>query len=165
MVHEAHTSEVTHPNVSVEDVAPRRLAVAAATISSHGEISSTIRRLLDAVWPVLRSQGEHLTTGHNVVIYRPSANTGLSLEAGVEISGDFTPTDVVYESATPAGRVARVAHIGPYSQMQTAYAALDEWARAHGEPRAQLSWELYGDWTEDPNALRTDIFYKLSSQD
>ena len=46
--------------------------------------------------------------------------------------------------------------------MQAAYAALDEWVRSHGEPSARVSWEVYGDWQQDPNKLRTDIYYQLT---
>ena len=55
-----------------------------------------------------------------------------------------------------------MAHVGPYDQMQAAYAALDEWVRSHGEPSARVSWEVYGDWQQDPNKLRTDIYYQLT---
>jgi effector-binding domain-containing protein len=63
---------------------------------------------------------------------------------------------------TPAGRVATVAHWGAYDQMQPAYAALDEWCKTNGEPRWQLRWEVYGDWSDNPQEVRTDIFYALS---
>lgn len=147
------------PTVSIEQVPARRLAVASATIPRR-ELASTIRRLLDHVWPALRSQ--HVTTGHNIVVYHPPVNGLMQIEAGVEIFGEFAATGVVYESATPSGRVATVTHLGPYDQMQPAYAALDEWVRSHDQPDSQVSWEIYGDWTDDPSQLRTDIYYLLS---
>src|SRR5262249_41504092 len=136
----------------------RRLAAASA-ISSRAELGATIRRLLDQVWPVLRSQ--RVPTGHNVVIYHPSTDRMLHVEAGVEVFSNFVPTETVRECETPAGRVATVVHWGAYDQMHAAYAALDEWCRAHDEPRWHLSWEVYGDWSDNPDEVRTDIFYLL----
>ena len=112
---------------------------------------------------MLRSQ--HVPTGHNVVIYYPSTDHALHIEAGVEVFGDFAPTEGVYESRTPAGRVATVAHWGAYDQMQAAYAALDKWCEAHSEPRRRVSWEVYGDWSDNPTQLRTDIYYTLTDNE
>lgn len=103
-----------------------------------------------------------MPTDHNVVVYMPSTDGQLHIEAGVEILGHFTPTEDVFESFTPSGRVATVAYFGPYDQMRSAYAALDAWVRDHGEPTSHVSWEVYGDWSPDPTQLRTDIYYKLA---
>jgi hypothetical protein len=97
-----------------------------------------------------------------VVVYYPSADGLLHIEAGVEIHTDFRPTEDVHAARTPAGRVATVTHWGAYDQMQPAHSALDAWCAAHGEPRGQVRREVYGDWSADPNQLRTDIYYKPS---
>jgi len=52
-------------------------------------------------------------------------------------------------------------HWGAYSEMAPAYAALEQWCRAHGRRQAGLSWEVYGDWSDDPAQLRTDSYFLL----
>jgi hypothetical protein len=55
-----------------------------------------------------------------------------------------------------------VAHFGEYSAMGGAYAALDQWCSANGRRQAEVSWEVYGDWDDDPARRRTDIYKLLS---
>jgi len=67
----------------------------------------------------------------------------------------------VRHSETPAGAVVTTAHWGEYSEMAAAYAALERWCTANGRQRAGLSWEVYGDWADDPQQRRTDIYVLL----
>ena len=57
--------------------------------------------------------------------------------------------------------VATVTHWGEYSQMAPAYAAIEQWWTAHGCRPAGVSWEVYGDWADDPGQRRTDIYFLL----
>jgi hypothetical protein len=43
-----------------------------------------------------------------------------------------------------------------------AYEALDQWCAANGRRQAGVSWEVYGDWDDDPAKRRTDIYKLLS---
>jgi len=142
--------------IRVEDALPRRLAVARGG-ASRAELSRTILKLLDKVWPVLR--GQHVKTGHNVVVYFG----GLAhIEAGVEVFGDFVDAGDVRHSQTPAGSVVTTAHWGEYSEMAGAYAALAGWCEANERHQTGTSWEVYGDWTDDPQQRRTDIYLLLT---
>ena len=116
-------------------------------------------RLLDQVWPVLRGQGAK--TGHNVVVYQGASGGRLRLDAGVEVPDGFEPTDVVRPVSTPAGEVVTVTHWGDYSAMRPAYAALEDWCRVNQRRTTGTSWEVYGDWSNDPSQVRTDIFFQL----
>ena len=120
--------------IRVEDALPRQLAVARGG-ASRAELSRTILKLLDKVWPVLR--GQRVKTGHNVVVYFG----GLAhIEAGVEVFGEFVDAGDVRHSQTPAGPVVTTAHWGEYSEMAGAYAALAGWCEAN---------ELGGLWRLD----------------
>ena len=116
-------------------------------------------RLLDLVWPVLREQG--VSTGHNVVVYYGGAAGRLTIEAGVEAPTDFTDRGEVRHASTPAGDVAVATHYGEYADLASAYAALDRWCEDTGRRPAGVSWEVYGDWEEDPAKRRTDVFFLL----
>jgi effector-binding domain-containing protein len=46
--------------------------------------------------------------------------------------------------------------------MHPAHNAIHQWAKENNQPLAGPSWEIYGHWTDDPAALRTDIYYLLA---
>ena len=105
---------------------------------------------------MLRSQ--HVQTGHNVVVYYG----GLAhIEAGVEVFGDFSVAGDVRHSQTPAGPVVTTAHWGEYSEMAGAYTALQRWCKENGRQQTGTSWEV-GDWADDPQQRRTDIYLLLT---
>jgi effector-binding domain-containing protein len=143
----------THTTVTMEHVEARPLATLSMKLGPGG-VPAAIIALLDRVWPALRASG--VRTGHNVVIYRDRA----SIEAGVEVFGDVPPE--LNASATPSGRVATAAHIGPYDQMARTNDAIVAFCKEHGLALAGTSWEVYGDWDEDPSRLRTDVCYLLA---
>jgi hypothetical protein len=141
--------------VRIEDALPRPLAVARGA-ASRATLGATILKLLDAVWPVLR--GQAVPTGQNVVVYLD----GLAhIEAGVEVLGDFVDAGDVRHADTPTGPVVTTAHWGEYSEMAGAYAALERWCAVNGRRLAGQSWEVYGDWADDPQQRRTDIYLLL----
>ena len=134
---------------------PRQLAAVRGG-ATRAELGRTILKLLDMVWPVLR--GQHVKTGHNVVMYFG----GLAhIEAGVEVFSDFVDAGEVRHSQTPAGPAVTTAHWGEYSEMAGAYAALERWCAANGRQQTGTSWEVYADWTDDPQQRRTDIYLLL----
>jgi effector-binding domain-containing protein len=70
----------------------------------------------------------------------------------------------VTAAATPAGRAAVTAHWGPYDRLGDAYAALAAWLAARGLA-SRLQWEVYGDWSDDPAKLRTDVYHLIEPED
>jgi effector-binding domain-containing protein len=142
--------------ITANDAPPRHLAVVRGG-ASRVELGRTIVKLLDKVWPVLRGQG--VRTGHNVVLYFG----GLAhIEAGVEVFSDFVDAGEVRHSQTPAGPAVTTVHWGDYSEMAGAYAALARWCEANGRRQTGTSWEVYGDWADDPQQRRTDIYLQLT---
>ena len=63
---------------------------------------------------------------------------------------------------TPAGEVASTVHTGPYDQLGNAHGAIHAWCAANNRKIGQASWEIYGDWTDDPARLETTIKYLLA---
>jgi effector-binding domain-containing protein len=136
----------------------RPLAAIRATTSPQ-RLSQDIVRLLDLVWPVLREQ--RVRTGHNVIVYHPGDNGTFPVDVGVETFTEFASCGEVRHAATPAGEAATVAHYGEYSAMAPAYAALKQWCADNGRRATGVSWEVYGDWEEDPSKRRTDLHVLL----
>jgi effector-binding domain-containing protein len=146
---------VTEYTVRLETASARPLAVARATTGA-ANLGNTIIQLLDKVWPVLREQ--QVPTGHNVVVYLDGL---MRIEAGVEVFGSFAPTGDVYASATPAGEVVTTSHWGEYTAVSAAYAALEQWYADNSRRPGGPSWEVYGDWSDDPRLQRMDIYQLL----
>lgn len=142
----------------LEDVAPRPLVAISAT-ASPDRLGSVIVSTLNKIWPVLR--GQSVRTGHNVVIYRGQDSTSLIIDVGVEVFGDVVVDGELKLTATPSGEVATIAHFGDYSAMQPAYAAIEGWCALNQRQKAGVTWEVYGDWEDDPAKRRTDIYFGL----
>jgi effector-binding domain-containing protein len=144
--------------VRTEHADPRTLAAVRAQ-TTRQRLGSDIVRLLDLVWPVLREQG--VRTDHNVVVYYTGAGGRFTVEVGVEALTDFTDRGQVRHASTPAGEVAVATHYGEYSDLASAYAALELWCTDTGRRPAGVNWEVYGDWDEDPVKRRTDVYFLL----
>ena len=139
--------------------AGERPLAAIRAVTTRQRLGADIIRLLDMIWPVLREQGVH--TGHNVVVYHGGGDGELIVDVGVEALTDFTGHGEIRRTSTPAGEVATAAHYGEYSDMAGAYAALEQWWTGNGRRPAGVSWEVYGDWEDDPAKRRTDIYFLL----
>ena len=84
------------------------------------------------------------------------------MEFGVEVVCRFEPSGEVLPAETPAGRVASALHTGPYENLGQTHSAIQAWADANSMNFACKSWEIYGDWNEDPAKLETRIEYLLA---
>jgi effector-binding domain-containing protein len=147
--------------VRIERVDPRPLA-AISTTTTHPRLGAEIVRLLDMIWPVLREQ--NVRTGHNVVVYQGTDGGTLRIDVGVEAFTEFAVRGEIRRTSTPSGEVATTAHHGEYSGLAPAYAALERRCRESGRRPAGVSWEVYGDWDDDPARRRTDVFFLLDPQ-
>jgi effector-binding domain-containing protein len=127
----------------------------------HSELSKIVPESCGVVWSWLRAR--QLRGGRHVAIYWDGA---IRLEVGVEMIDSIPAGGDVVRSATPAGRVASVVHLGPYNQLGTAHKAILDWCAAQKLQLAGPNWEIYGhwqdDWNADPSRIRTDVFYELA---
>ena len=150
--------------VTVETVTPRLLA-ACHGAARIGEIGLVAMPALDRVWAFLRANpGLHSPGGHNVFLYHHPTNRGdpMPIDFGVEIVQPFAARDGLSVVETPAGEAARTLYVGPYAHMHPAHQAVHVWCRENGRRIGAMSWEVYGDWTEDESKLETEIYYLLA---
>jgi effector-binding domain-containing protein len=128
-----------------------------------GGVADAWRPALDQVWRFLRTQPGLRTDGHNVFLYHHPTRPGLPMDVdfGVEVTRAFESAGEVYATETPAGMVAVAIHVGPYDRMKETYDAIHAWREANGRAFAGKSWEIYGDWSDDPSKLETTIMYLL----
>jgi hypothetical protein len=60
-----------------------------------------------------------------------------------------------------AGEVVLTLHRGPYAGLRAAHTAIYDWCRLNSRRIGGFSGEIYGDWTDDPNALEMTVVYLL----
>lgn len=142
------------------DRVERRPIAAARQRTTFARIAREIGPLLDHPWSLIRATPGLRTDGDNAAIYWRDSGEG-DIEVGVQVTREFAATDTVVCSATPAGTVARTAHFGPYSQLKLAHDALRKWCENNKREFVLPFWEIYGDWSDDPAQLRTDVLYLL----
>lgn len=150
--------------VRLEQLDGRPLAVVRCRASSQ-ELAKVVPEACGLVWNVVREQ--KLTgAGRHVAIY---LDDQINLEVGVELETPFAGNGEVVGSATPAGSIATVTHLGPYGRLHEAHQAVRQWCADHGYKLAGPNWEIYGHWTDewntDPSKIRTDVFYLLDREE
>ena len=129
--------------------------------AQFSDLPKVISTSLDKVYAALRADN-HGPLGNHVVFYFPfDGGAGFDLRIGVQLARAFTTSGEVMPFETPAGAAAHVTHLGDYGQMKSAHDAIHQWVSAQGRKLTGASWEVYGDWSDDPAQLRTDIFYQL----
>ena len=154
--------------VGVVSVEPRPVAVRRGRIA-WSELGETVPRWLDEVWTFVRSIGAASPSegispeglGHHVVVYRDPDEESVDLEVGVQIGTLFESDGAVQCSELPAGRAARLVHVGPYSELGMAHDALQAWIHGSDEIDGGVAWEIYGHWHDDPEQRLTLVFRLL----
>jgi effector-binding domain-containing protein len=144
--------------VRVEQVESRPLAVIRRRASPR-ELSTVVPALCGEVWNFVKAHKLD-RPGRHVAVYFDGA---INLEVGVEIGGTFAASDSVVPSATPAGTVATVTHVGDYARLGDAHEAIRAFCKQRGLTFAGPNWEIYGHWNDDPRLVTTDVFYLIGS--
>ena len=146
--------------VEVQAMASVPLAVVRRQ-ADQTELAALVPECCGIVWQAVKAQ--KAAAGRHVAIYRDAS---IRLDVGVELLGPFDDDGEVVRSATPAGTVASITHLGPYDGLGAAHEAVRHWCEAHGHRLAGPSWEIYGhwrpEWDADPSAIRTDVCYLLA---
>jgi effector-binding domain-containing protein len=86
----------------------------------------------------------------------------MNIDFGVQVARPFEQQGDVRCIQTPTGEVARTVHVGTYDRLGDAHNAIHAWCTANNRKFAQASWEIYGDWNDDPALLETTIKYLLA---
>ena len=148
-------------DVVTETVQAEWIAAVRARTRISG-IAQAWKPALDQVWGFLKQNGG-LRPGHNLFLYHhpQRRDDPMDIDFGVQVSQRFDPEGSVRCIETPAGEVARTVHIGPYDRLGGAHESIHRWCAGHGRTIGGASWEIYGDWTDNPDRLETTIRYLL----
>ncbi|MDZ4712633.1 MAG: hypothetical protein SGI89_09955 [bacterium] len=125
--------------------------------SLPGELSSSIITLLDEVHEFLNMDYD-FKTGNNIVLYLDEIPT---IEVGVIVEKKFEGNDKVLCSEIPAGIAAFVVHTGEYSELNQTHTTIREWCMRNNKKISGINWEIYGDWNDDIDLLKTAVYYQL----
>ncbi len=127
------------------------------------QVTDELYRRMDVVWAHLHG-GAGRPPGHTVFGHPgpAPAGGGWEIEVGVQVDRTFPDADPVVCRMTPAGRVATATWTGPYDQIAVAQHQVSAWCVEQGLERTGVTWEVYGDWAEDPAELVTDLYQALA---
>lgn len=108
---------------------------------------------------VLGEQGV-IPTGAAYGLYHGQPADTIDVEVGFATDGNVNSERGVAPSTLPAGRVARMVHVGSFDQLGDSWQRLVGWLIAEGEAPGDVYWEVY--LTEpssdmDPADLRTEL--------
>ena len=148
------------PKCDVVSVSPLLLALTQEELP-RSLIPARIRGMFDIVYAWLRDAPVR-QAGHNYALYDQCTPQSLRVQVGFPVSGRFADTDLVKCVQLAPGRAAHAVHVGPYADLQRTYAALNTWCSQRTLALTGQSWEVYGDWTEDPSKLETGLFLRVN---
>ena len=157
---------MTSPAVTVTvQTAPSRRLAAVRRRVTIGAVGAAWKPALDQVWAFLRAHPGLRTDGHNVFVYHHPANRDAPMDVafGVEVIRAFDAEGEVAPAEAPAGEVATAVHVGPYDQLRRTHDAIHAWRAETDRAFAGTSWEIYGDWSDDPSKLETTVCYLLGA--
>jgi GyrI-like small molecule binding domain len=100
--------------------------------------------------------------GHSCTLWRPPVDGCLDMELGMIVSRPFEPVGEVVPSALPAGRAAQVRLVGPFDGIPGAWQTLFDWCAREKLKRANVNWEIYEDWNDDPAKQETSLHVLLA---
>ena len=143
-----------------ELVAQPTLAV--RTRTSVENMSSVLGQAYGKIFQYLGELGEH-PAGPPFVVYFNEDMENLEIAAGLPVARDLEGRGDVEASELPGGKAATCLHIGPYRQIDKAYAALTEWIGDHGYEVAGAPYEMYlNDPQETPEEeLQTQVVFPI----
>lgn len=147
-----------------KDLATHPTLVLRATVSV-AEIGPFVGRAFAAVAQALGQEGLS-PAGPPFARYHRLAEDRFEVEAGFPTARAVSTAGEVSASSLPGGPVAVMTYIGPYDQMEAAYAALLGWVTDHGGEPSGDSWEVYlSDPAVEPDAgkWRTEIVMPFTS--
>lgn len=128
-------------------------------------ISQAMGQAFGDVMGFLQSHGV-APAGPPLAVYYTYDPTEVTFRAGLFVAGNDADKaeGAIKADVTPAGRVAHLTHVGPYSALRTTYEAVMRSLAERGIALSAPTWEVYVDDPEHtPEAtLRTEIYMALA---
>ena len=142
-------------SVSEQHAEPLRLAALRQRVTfGSDDLGAIIGAQYEALYGGLPPNSP---TGKNVIAYVPIGDRSADMLVGFMWAGALPEGLEVVE--LPGGAAAHTQHVGAYAGLPAAHQAVHAWLRTQGQHEVGLNWEVYGDWSDDPAQLVTDVYY------
>ena len=143
---------------------PHQPTLSIRTRTSVQELPQVLGQAYGAIAQYLGGLGEQ-PAGPPFTAYYNMDMQNLEVEIGFPVSKKIAGKDNIQACEMPAGKIATCVHIGPYSDIAPAYAALSEWIKANGYEATGVAYEMYlNDPSQTPpEELMTQIVFPLQT--
>lgn len=146
---------------------PARTAAVVRFHVSHDELAKIGERMEDAFGAVMTGLGQAhvIPNGPALAVYEPRSD-GFDVATGFHVAHDFVAPAGLERLDLPAGEAVHTTHLGPYSELPTAYADVQAGSEEVGRPVAWGApmWEEY--WSEPgtpDDQTRTEIYWPVAA--
>jgi len=131
------------------------------TIAKVEQLPQLIGQSYGAIMQVMAEQGVQLS-GEPYVAYYNMDMQNLDVEFGFPVSAAAKGKEPVVPGVIPGGKKATTLYVGPYQEMEPAYAALTKFVQDQGLEPTGVAYEHYLNGPETPPAeLKTRIIFPL----
>lgn len=161
----------TDPIPAVEALEVSAITTAVVSFQDHpiAEMSAAFDSTFQALFPALAQAGVN-PAGPPFSLHHRAPTDTATFEVGIPVDRPLenpTTTDsglTIKASTLPAGRIARISHLGSYDELGKAWENFLQTVAASGNHLALPFWEVY--ITEpspgvDPATMRTDLYTLL----
>ncbi len=126
------------------------------------DLSDMFERSYIALIEYLEGLGEDVA-GPPFAIYYNVEMEDLDVEAGFPVTKELPGKDDIRSITIDVEKAASTIHIGPYSEIESAYLALMEWINKNSYEPSGITYEFYlnDPGTTPPDKLQTEIFMPL----
>jgi effector-binding domain-containing protein len=143
---------------------PPQPTLSIRTTTSVQALPQVLGQAYGAIAHYLGALGEQ-PAGAPFAAYYNMDMENLDVEIGIPVAKKLAGKDEIKAGELPGGKVATCLHVGPYSEVEPAYAALSEWIEANGYQPTGVAYEMY---LNDPNQtppqeLQTQIVFPLQA--
>ena len=136
------------------DIAVAEIRVAMQDVPGH------IPSLLERVASYLVEQGH--APGACYVVYDEFETSAMRMRAGFVVGDTIPDTEEISVMRLPAAKTAHTTHSGSYDGIPAAHEAIRQFCIDNKYQEQELSWEIYGEWSEDESKLVTDVYVVVS---
>jgi effector-binding domain-containing protein len=141
--------------------------VSIASEVAPAEIAKRFQEALPMLHSAAERQGAEVL-GPPLTRFFKYEPTGVIFESAIPVAAGFTLEDAngigLKLNELPSGKAARTVHVGPYSGLPAAYAALESWIQSNGYEFAGAPWEVYLAGPQHENDFskwRTEIYWPV----
>lgn len=151
---------MAHSDFKIEQT-PAQPVLAVRIRTRIDDLPRVIGQSYMAIMQYLGELGEH-PAGPPYTAYYNLDMQDLDVEMGFPVDKALPGKETVFASEIPAGHKVSCMYKGPYSQMESAYEALNRYAAEQGAVPSGVAYEIYFNGPETPEEdLLTQIVFPL----